>query len=117
LQRPDNCGIPHQELQSTHILSWNTCSEKQYAIFREYVNAGENCCISIPHLSTNATRNYNFYTADELINKGDFSDLCGVKVKGPDRRFYWATGTDTTPNELGLAIPRRYGIMGTEWGK
>lgn len=96
---------------------WNTCSKKQYDILKKYVKAGGKLCLSIPHLSTNATRNYNFYTVDELINKGDFSDLCGVKVKGPDRRFYWATGTDSKPNDIGLAIPRRYGIMGTEMGK
>ncbi len=95
---------------------WNTCSDKQYEILVDYVTAGGTLCIAIPHLSTNMTRNYRTYTVDELVNKGDFSALCGLKVLGQGDRFYWATGNDLTPNAMGLAVPRRYGIMGTALG-
>jgi len=96
---------------------WNSCSSKQYDILVDYVQSGGKLCLSIPHLSTNLTRNYHHYTADELVNKGDFSALCGIKVLGQGERFYWATGPELTPNALGLAVPRRYGIMGASLGK
>ncbi len=94
---------------------WNTCSEKQYAILRQYVENGGILFIAIPHLSTNATRNYGAYGRDELVRGGDFSDLCGVRVKGRGKRFYWATAPDGT-DELGFRFPRRFGIMSTCMG-
>jgi len=99
------------------LTGWNTCSPKQYAMLVDYVTAGGTLCLGIPHLSTNLSRNYHHYTVDDLVNKGDFSALCGVKVLGQGARFYWATGPERTPNALGLAVPRRYGIMGAELGK
>jgi hypothetical protein len=95
---------------------WNTCSPAQYKILVEYVTAGGRLCLAIPHLSTNATRNYRSYGVEELVNQGDFSELCGLKVTARGDRFYWATGTETTPNALGLAVPRRYGILGASLG-
>lgn len=91
---------------------WNTCSEKQYQTLKEYVTAGGILFLSIPHLSTNISRDYASYSADELVHQGDFSDLCGVIVKGKGRRFYWAVAADES-GELGLVFPRRYGIMTT----
>ncbi|MGI6098555.1 MAG: hypothetical protein ACOYD3_02230, partial [Kiritimatiellia bacterium] len=96
---------------------WNTCSEKQYGIFVDYVKAGGRLCLGIPHLSCDVTRNYRTYTVEDLVHKGDFSELCGVRVLGPGERFYWATGNELTPNAMGLAVPRRYGIMGVPLGR
>lgn len=94
---------------------WNTASDKQYELLKQYVHGGGTLFISIPHLSTNRRRNYGSYTVDELVNGGDFSELCGVKVKGPGERFYWATAPhDST--ELGFKFPRRFGIMATRMG-
>lgn len=99
------------------ILSgWNTCSPKQYAALVEYVRAGGRLCLGIPHLSTNAARDYHGYGVDDLVNGGDFTELCGLRVTGRGGRFYWATGPALTPNCLGLAVPRRYGIIGCPLG-
>jgi hypothetical protein len=91
---------------------WNTASEKQYSILKEYVERGGRLFISIPHLSTNVTRNYTSYGVDELVRCGDFADLCGVKVRGRGRRFYWATAPERT-GVLGFGLPRRFGIFTT----
>jgi len=70
---------------------WNTSSEKQYATLLDYVNRGGILFIGIPYFSTDATRNFSDYTVDDLVRKGDFSELCGVKVKGPGPHFYWCS--------------------------
>jgi len=95
---------------------WNTCTPKQYKTLCEYVKRGGKLCLAIPHLSTNDRRNYDFFTKDELVNGGDFSELCGLKVKKQGDRFYWATGPAPKKNGLGLAARRRYGIMGLPLG-
>lgn len=94
---------------------WNTASSKQYGILKQYVADGGNLFISIPHLSTNVTRNYNSYSPDELVNNGDFSELCGVKIKKQGSRFYWITAPHNS-EELGFKFPARFGIMGTKMG-
>ncbi len=95
---------------------WNTSSEKQYTELCRYVAEGGILFISIPHLSTNATRNYGSFGVDELVRGGDFSELCGVRVKGKGCRFFWATAPDRK-GELGFAFPRRFGIMSTCMGE
>jgi hypothetical protein len=92
------------------FAGWNTASVKQYEILTEYVKNGGTLFISIPHLSTNASRNYGDYGVDELVHGGDFSALCGVKVKGRGRRIYWATPPRGS-EELGVKYPRRFGIL------
>lgn len=94
---------------------WNTATSKQYEILKQYVRDGGILFISIPHFSTNITRNYSSYKVDELINQGDLSELCGVKVKGPGRRFYWAVPAEGN-TELGSVFPRRFGVMETRLG-
>ena len=95
---------------------WNTCSSKQYRILCDYVKRGGKLVIGLCHLSTNDRRNYDFFKLEELVNGGDFSELCGLKVKGQGSRFYWATGTSREKNCLGLKARRRYGIMGMPLG-
>jgi len=94
---------------------WNTASDRQYAELTRYVRAGGTLFISIPHLSKNITRNYTNYGVEELVNQGDFSELCGVRVRGRGDRFYWATAPDRK-GELGFEHPRRFGIMTTCMG-
>ncbi|MCG3148628.1 MAG: hypothetical protein PCFJNLEI_02073 [Verrucomicrobiae bacterium] len=97
------------------FAGWNTASEKQYAELTRYVRDGGTLFISIPHLSTNTTRNYADYGVAELVHGGDFSELCGVRVKGRGDRFYWATAPDRS-GELGFTHPRRFGILTTCMG-
>lgn len=97
------------------FAGWNTCSEKQYEILKTYVYNGGTLFISLPHLSTNETRNFNF-GVDELVNGGDFSELCGVRVLGRGDCFYWAT-VPIGSNKLGCTFPRRFGILGVPMGK
>lgn len=92
------------------FTGWNTCSEKQYTELLRYVRGGGTLFVSIPHLSTNITRNYVDFSGEELVRSGDFSELCGVKVKAKGRRFYWATAPDCS-GELGFEHPRRFGIL------
>ncbi len=95
------------------FAGWNTCSEKQYKVLTEYVQAGGKLCISLPHLSTDKTRRHDTFTMDDLVNKGDFSELCGLKVTGKGMRFYWATGPNRKQNDMGLVLARRLGIIGS----
>ncbi|MBE2203441.1 MAG: hypothetical protein IAE94_03735 [Chthoniobacterales bacterium] len=92
------------------FTGWNTSSEKQYVQLLRYVKSGGILFVSIPHLSTNNTRNYASFGVDELVRGGDWSELCGVKVKGKGERFYWATAPDRK-GELGFKHPRRFGIL------
>ena len=57
------------------------------------------------------TRNYCAYTVADLIRGGDFTELCGVRVKGRGPRFYWATAPWGGTNRLGVNISRRYGVF------
>ncbi|MCC7519166.1 MAG: hypothetical protein IT578_08280 [Verrucomicrobiae bacterium] len=98
------------------FAGWNTASERQYAELTAYVKDGGTLFLAIPHLSTNVTRNYADYGVGELVREGDFSELCGVRVKGKGRRFYWATAPDRK-GELGFAHPRRFGILCTCMGE
>jgi len=94
------------------FAGWNTASEKQFAALCRYVENGGILFLSIPHLSTNVTRNYGSFALEELVRGGDFSELCGVRVTGKGRRYYWATAPDDK-GELGFKFPRRFGIMST----
>lgn len=94
---------------------WNTCSEKQYAMLCDYVRSGGILFVSIPHLSTDVNRRYTNYGVADLVNGGDFSELCGVKVLGKGKRYYWAIAPDDK-GTLGFQFPRRFGVMGTSLG-
>ena len=93
------------------FVGWNTCSEKQYRTLCDYVAGGGKLFISIPQLATDVSRNYCAYTVDDLVRKGDFSELCGVRIKGRGPRFYWATAPWGGKNRLGVDISRRYGVF------
>ena len=93
------------------FAGWNTCSPKQYRILCDYVKGGGRLVIGLCHLSTDDRREYTNMNKDMLVNGGDFTELCGFKVKGETSRKYWATGPDTKPNDLGFAARRRLGYM------
>ena len=96
---------------------WNTCSPKQYKVLCDYVKGGGKLVIGICHLTTDNARNYTNVTTNDLVNKGDFTELCGFKVLGETSRKYWATGPSTTPNCLGFVSRRRFGYMELPLGK
>jgi len=97
------------------FAAWNTCSNKQYEVLLRFVNDGGTLFVSIPHLSTNITRNYCDFSVSELINGGDVSDLCGVKIKGRGGHFFWATAPHGS-DALGFTFPRRFGVIGAHMG-
>lgn len=99
------------------FAGWNTCSEKQYEILCEYVKGGGKLVIGLAHLSTDDKRDYTNLSVDKLVNKGDFSGLCGFKVTGETSRKYWATGPSDEKNRLGFVARRRFGYMCLPLGK
>ena len=97
------------------FTGWNTCSQKQYDILREYVAGGGTLFISLPQLATVDTRNFAF-TTEDLVNGGDFSDLCGLKVLGRGDNIYWAMIPQGS-HALESEFPRRFGILGVPVGQ
>lgn len=95
---------------------WNTSSDKQYEVLKTYVKNGGTLFISIPQLSKNTTRHFGDYSVDDLVNRGDFSELCGVKVLSKGNRIYWATIPHDS-SALGVEFPRRFGILAEPLGK
>jgi len=98
------------------FAGWNTSSLAQYELLREYVYRGGTLFIAIPQLATLETRNYTTYTAADLVHGGDLRELCGVRVVGRGRRYYWATAPRGS-RELGIVFPQRFGIMETCLGE
>lgn len=90
---------------------WNTCSPKQYQILCDYVTGGGTLVIGLAHLSTDDARRYTEMSPERLVNGGDLTALCGLKVTGATPRRYWATGPSTKPNDLGFVARRRFGYM------
>lgn len=125
----DLASFAYDRTTGAHLLAnykalffagWNTCSKKQYGILSEYVRGGGRLVISLPHLSTDATRKYQTFTLEDLVNGGDFSELCGLKVTGRTRRIWWATAPDADASKeaaLGRRWPARFGIMGMKLGQ
>lgn len=109
-------GFLNEHYRALLFTGWNTCSEKQVATLKAYVAAGGILFIAIPQLSTDDRRRYGDYGVGDLVHGGDFSDWCGVKVKGRGRRIYWATLPDRE-TDLGVAFPRRFGVLMTCLGE
>ena len=119
----DVVSFAYDEITAEFLLSqykallftgWNTCSQKQYEILKEYVAGGGTLFISIPQLATDETRNFAF-TTEDLVNGGDFSELCGVKVLGRGDNIYWAMVPQGS-HRLECDFPRRFGILGVPVG-
>ena len=60
------------------FLSWNTMTPAIYNKLKQYVTAGGRLVMSLPHMSTRVDRAKPL----TLYNKGDFSDLFGVRITG-----------------------------------
>ena len=122
----DLVSFAYDNVTAEHLLAnykalmfsgWNTCSPKQYKVLCDYVQGGGTLVIGLCHLSTDATRKYANFTKEDLVNGGDFSELCGLKVKSKGKRFYWATGPSAEPNDIGFVARRRWGYMGLPLGE
>jgi len=75
---------------------WNTMTDTIMQTLRAYVENGGSLFISLPHFSTRKDREFRAFTVDDLINKGDLTSLCNIRVK--DRRV--VTGQFITKREL-----------------
>jgi hypothetical protein len=93
------------------FVGWNTCSERQYKVLCDYVAGGGRLFISIPQLATDVSRRYASLTTGDLVRGGDFTELCGIRVKGRGPRFYWASMPNGATNHLGIAPNRSYGVF------
>ncbi len=98
------------------FTGWNSATQHQYRTLIDYVRSGGRLFIAIPHLSQNIGRNYQSYGVDELINGGDISELCGVRVTGRGPRFYWAIPPHNS-QPIGIPFPRRFGILALSRGE
>ena len=96
------------------FTGWNTASENQYEVLKKYVYNGGILFVSIPHLAKNKTRNYTNYPADELVNGGDFSELCGAKIKSRGKQLYWLIATEN--NSMNLPKNKHFGPFATHIG-
>lgn len=76
--------------KSVMMVGWNTAEESDYELYKDYVRAGGTLFLSLPHLAKNLTRDYISWPVENLIHGGDFTELCGVRVKGRGQRFYWS---------------------------
>lgn len=119
----DIVSFARDEISSEFLLNhykallftgWNTCSVKQYEILKQYVAGSGTLFISIPQLAAIETRKFA-YTAADLVNGGDFSELCGVKVLGRGDNIYWAMVPQGS-HRLECEFPRRFGILGVPVG-
>ncbi len=104
-----------QNYRALLFAGWNSATPRQYALLEAYVKAGGCLFLALPHLSTRTDRNSTAYSPEDLIYGGDITSLCGVRVRGKGRRFYWATAfnPDTPAN---FHFPRRFGVMGATLG-
>lgn len=67
-----------QRYECLVLLGWNTMTEELYEKLKQYVKDGGRLLLSLPHLRVDADR----AGEPRLFRDGDFSDLCGVNVKG-----------------------------------
>lgn len=114
----DNVTAEHllKTYRTIAFVGWNTCSEKQYKILCDYVKGGGRLLIAIPQLSKDVTRNYQGYTLDDLVNRGDFTELCGLKVTGRGPYFYW-TGAVKGSSAVTWSSSREHGAYRGILGK
>ena len=93
------------------FAGWNTCTPEQYKVLCDYVKGGGTLVIGLCHLATDDARNYTDLSPEKLVNGGDLTELCGLRVVGSTGRKWWATAPSDEPNCLGFAARRRFGYM------
>lgn len=79
-----------KEFRLLLVLGWNTMNEATYERLKKYVKQGGQIFMSVPHLTTNESRSFLLNNMEplELLRKGDFSELFGVKVTGRGKRIH-----------------------------
>ena len=82
---------------------WNTCTPELYRVLCDYVKGGGTLVIGLCHLCTDDARAYHDLSPEKLVNGGDLTELCGLKVVGMTGRKWWATG----PSETATSSRRR----------
>ena len=115
LQEDLSADVLLTHYRSLIFSGWNSATDKHYQVLLDYVKDGGCLFLAIPHLCRNVSRNFSDYGVEELVNNGDFSELCGVKVTGRGSRFYWGippVGSDA----MGFRFPRRFGIAAMPHG-
>ncbi len=64
-------------------LGWNTATKEDYEKLKAFVENGGTLLTGIPQFSTHVKRKFLKEMQELLlINKGDLSDFCGIRVKG-----------------------------------
>jgi len=78
-----------QQFSLLLLLGWNTMNETTYESLKKYVQHGGRIFMSVPHLTINESRTFLLNNMEplNLLRKGDFSDLFGVKIMGRGERL------------------------------
>ena len=90
-------------------LGWNTAIEKDYEKLKAFVENGGTLLTGIPQFSTHIKRDFLENMKDlSLINNGDLSDMCGIKVKGTGSEYsgVWnSENREQMPEPILSALP------------
>ena len=78
------------------LLGWNTMTDPIYRKLGSYVEGGGRLFMSVPHLTTNETRDFLWQNMEplNLLHEGDFEDLFGVRITGRGKRMSTLRFTD-----------------------
>lgn len=69
-------------------LGWNTMIAEDHDKLSRFVNNGGTILIGLPQFSRHVCRDFLEDMMDlDLWNGGDLTELCGIKVKGPGKRY------------------------------
>lgn len=94
---------------------WNSASAGQYKLMTEYVRNGGTLIIGLPQLCTGVDRKIHNLCPNDLLNNGDLSELCGVKVNAVyPRNVYWSINANTSGS--GFKLSRRRGVFSIRLG-
>ena len=71
------------------LLGWNSMNEEIYGNLKDYVQDGGRVFMSVPHLTTNETRDFLWNNMDplNLLRDGEIDDLFGAKITGRGDRL------------------------------
>ena len=69
-------------------LGWNTMIQEDYDKLSRYVDHGGTLLIGLPQFSKHVRREFLEDMMElNLWNDGDLTDFCGIRVKGPGKRY------------------------------
>lgn len=105
-----------QQYQLMIFPGWNSAVPEHYQLMIEYVRNGGTLIIGLPQLCTGIDRKIHELCPDDLINNGDISELCGVKVTSVwQHGVYWSINGNNSGS--GFALSRRRGIFNIKLGE